>query len=497
MKKIALITAVCMVVSIFAFALPIYAEENYSEQYDKLPPDMLASYLSGALDSETSYSSNLFEYDNFLEAYYDNLTYNYGVNYKNSCGYIALGMLLSYYDTFLNDDIIPEQYDISSVGTETDMVGRRNSPGILRDIIENQYDSSDNLLEGLSATEYYSIIQSMSNFSLHAKLITIGASMGYYHFDNDLAPAITSLAQRIEILECFLNDISLMSSSEYEIQFAFAGMAEGYTSTNLRADTINMIQSGRPVLLGVGVPGENIGHAVIAYDYDAENNIVYCHLGFGANETHVPLDLTIFTEYRTAMVINFDMDDLPGFNYGVITLTNNIPSTEYYSYDDCSIFTYADDSDNLKHNSALRYYSSAEHVEKCSCGYINNLFPHNLSYSYHTPTQHYKNCYDCNYFGPETHSYTSVLASTLASGHQRACVCGQTITEAHYKSYRRPYNRDEHYVYCECGYLIETEYHTMVIGWKPGTSTCRGCGYIRDDNGMGEVIMGTDTEGEV
>lgn len=455
MKKTALITAMCIVLSIFTCALPIYAEENYFEQYEEMSSDMLSSYLSGALDSETSYSSNLYEYDSFLEAYYDNLTYNFGVNYKNSCGYIALGMLLSYYDTYLNDDIIPEQYDISSVGVGTDMIERRNSPGIFRDIIENQYDSSDTLLNGLSATDYYSIIQSMSNFSLHAKLITIGASEGYYNFDNDLAPALTSLASIIDIVSIFLNDISQVSDDDYDILYAFTGMTNGFTSNDLRNATISMIQAGHPVLLGVGVPNQKDGHAVIAYDYDSENDIVYCHFGFGANETHIPLDLSGFTEYRTAMVIDFNVDDNPGCNYGVTTIANNIPSTEYYSYDDCRIFTYAD-----THSYDYDYinYNAYKHVAYCECGeYV--LEDH----------LHLAPSYDCVLCGAEhTHTYGMSYEWVSDKIHTTTCVCGETKSEGHVVSATAlPIHGRK--VCLLCGGLASEGLSQMAVGSLPHT----------------------------
>lgn len=53
------------------------------------------------------------------------------MNYKGSCGYVAIGMILSYYDTFLDDSIIPEQYDMVSNGYDDNIILRRNSPGIL------------------------------------------------------------------------------------------------------------------------------------------------------------------------------------------------------------------------------------------------------------------------------------------------------------------------------------------------------------------------------
>ena len=94
------------------------------------------------------------------------------------------------------------------------------------------------------------------------------------------------------------------------------------------------------------------------------------------------------------------------------------------------------------------------------------------------------------------HDYVNNYVQLNGIQHKAYCVCGSFETETHHISYCRPMNNDLHYVYCECGYLIETDTHSMVIGWKPGTSTCRKCGYIRDDSGLGNVIMGDEDEME-
>ena len=114
MKKTALLICICIISTILLNSIPVVAveDEEYSEAMSE---ELLHDYLSRALDDETTYSSGITSYDNFMTAYYDNLTYNYGINYKNSCGYIALGMLLSYYDTYLYDGIIPEQFDAVSL----------------------------------------------------------------------------------------------------------------------------------------------------------------------------------------------------------------------------------------------------------------------------------------------------------------------------------------------------------------------------------------------
>ena len=68
-------------------------------------------------------------YSDFKSFYFDNLTQNFGMNYKGSCGYVAIGMMLSYYDTLLSDDIIPERYDVNSVGTTKSLTQSRNIKG--------------------------------------------------------------------------------------------------------------------------------------------------------------------------------------------------------------------------------------------------------------------------------------------------------------------------------------------------------------------------------
>ena len=47
--------------------------------------------------------------------YFEGLQENYPLNLLGSCTYVALTMLLTYYDTYLNDNIIPEVYDVPLV----------------------------------------------------------------------------------------------------------------------------------------------------------------------------------------------------------------------------------------------------------------------------------------------------------------------------------------------------------------------------------------------
>lgn len=175
---------------------------------DVLTPEEHWECLEEAISSSTVYNSSITEYHSHLVSYYDNLTYNFGMNYKGSCGYVAIGMLLSYYDTFLNDSIIPEQYDLVSNGYDGNMITRRNSPGVLKDIIARpNTQSSSSYGYSLSATEYYLYVNSYSATSLHAKLIMLGAERGYYDFLDDDTPSGTDFLERNNILNDYFQII--------------------------------------------------------------------------------------------------------------------------------------------------------------------------------------------------------------------------------------------------------------------------------------------------
>lgn len=117
--------------------------------------------LQNKILSSEPYSSGIAEYADFKTAYFDNLTYNFGANYKGSCGYVAIGMLLSYYDTYLDDSIITEAYDAPFIGYGSDTVERRNSLGVQKDFVCDP-DEIQGPKYGfsLNSQEYFSAISS-------------------------------------------------------------------------------------------------------------------------------------------------------------------------------------------------------------------------------------------------------------------------------------------------------------------------------------------------
>lgn len=277
------------------------------------------------------------------------------MNYKGSCGYVALAMLLSYYDTYFSDSVITEQYDIVSNGNGNDMVARRNSPGVLKDAVSVDYNNYEGF--DMGAHEYYNYMLTMQNSSLHAKFITMAAKHGYYDFNDNENPAGSSFNSRLVILKEYLKSRNL----SYKIDSCV-------DADNVREFTINKIQSGVPVLLSVR--NSSGGHAVVAYDYDADADIIYCHMGWNAKTTHVSPESSGFSIYNTAMAIDFIGTHCHSNNYKITTVNNNIPSTTSYCYDSPYIEVY-----NKTHiHSYIAYYehfgsvTNPYHKAYCSCG---------------------------------------------------------------------------------------------------------------------------------
>lgn len=365
--------------------------------------------------SDAPYSSGISSYSNFKTSYFDNLTYNFGMNYKGSCGYVAIAMILSYYDTFLSDAIVPEQYDINSVGETTDMILRRNSPGVLKDIISNPSDPADaGYGDSLSAIDYYSAIASLQATSLHAKLITIGAARGYYNYDNNKYPCGTTYGMRYNVINDYFSTVlGYALDTDYSIVSCNAESNPSLSST-VRDFAIEQVLLGNPVLLSVS--GTRGGHVVVAYDYDSSTDKLYCHMGWNASSTHTTIESYSYSIYKTALAINFNISHSHSNNYAVTVISDNVPTTNFYCYHDCRISTYT--NGNL-HSYTDHYtmHSSEKHKAYCYCGkYV--LRPHAIkegsTYTSHGHT--YGNCIDC---GAVVDLGTTIIIGPLSNNDNR------------------------------------------------------------------------------
>jgi len=343
----------------------------------------LREKVGQTLTNNDSYASGINSYDNYKNSYFDNLTYNFGMNYKGSCGYVAIAMLLSYYDTYLNDNIIAENFDVTSIGQETNMINRRNSPGIMKDIICNERLDANYGFD-LSAYDYYYHITAMKNQSLHANLITIGAEKGYYDFSDFNNPCGTNFAMRKEIITTYLSNRGISYSLDYCDR-----ESDSASSKYVRDYTISKIKEGYPVLLSIR--GDLGGHVAVAYDYNESSDQIYCHMGWSANETHVSPESEGFNVYKTATIIKFNEIHSHSNNYGVC---DNDGDISYFCYDSNSIYTYSKPVVTYTYER----YDKHQHIRVGSDG--------SRRYEFHAVSKSYGRYAYCDFCGEEIDMYT-------------------------------------------------------------------------------------------
>ena len=153
--------------------------------------------------TKASVASATKTYNTYLEAYFSNLTENFGENYKGSCGYVAMGMILSYFDNYYSDEIVPEEYDVRSSGIGRNMIIRNSSPGVMKD--DYLYAEYGKLSKDVTAQEYYNYLLSYERYSLHAKLILYANNIqGLYDFNDQNNPCGITMSEMDNVIKCYL-----------------------------------------------------------------------------------------------------------------------------------------------------------------------------------------------------------------------------------------------------------------------------------------------------
>lgn len=375
------------------------------------------------------------QYSSFMQAYFDNLKYNFGMNYQGSCGYVAASMLLSYYDTFLSDRIVPENYDINSISNTYDIYSRFNSPGTLKDIIS--LPSNPNYASygyEMGSIDYYEKVYEMSNMSLHSKLITIGESLGFYNYEAEINHYCSSSLNEIwDVLDEYLGDI-LFTSSHYEIIDVLPSSSE-----DVRNFVIEKIELGYPVYLTVR--DDDSGHAVVAYDYDETNDLIYVHMGYDSESTHVTPESEGYNEYTGAFIIDWSIDHEHSNNYGVYS--NDGTEINYYCYDNplLSILSHV-----CYYDAGYESNNFRNHKVKCKCGNYYNE-PHTIIEN---------ECVKCDY----GHIHNYVTSYYNENYHQTWCTCGYTVLQYHIVN-------NENLEYCVvCNTEITNNYNLLSGGVK-------------------------------
>lgn len=250
-----------MIIKLFIFLSQLFC---YANTIDKEK-----GYSSGTADlnvQKVLYSlnnKNDFESNSITTNYFKNLSENFGLNINGSCTYVAMGMLLSYYDSIYDDQIIDERFERKSL--IDDSISKCESPGILSDSYSNYFQNAGyewgKYIEGNKSRyfDYYLISKydrNVNSYNGFQKINPVSLYDQYWNFRN-----------------YFLMDRGLNNSVIDIIQISATNNQDFLSIVK------NQIANKIPVMLNVQLE-EIGGHTVIAYDYDDKTDSFIVHTGW-------------------------------------------------------------------------------------------------------------------------------------------------------------------------------------------------------------------------
>lgn len=362
----------------------------------------------------SKYINNSFYFENLSE----NIGDNDANNYSGSCGYVALEMILSYYDTFLNDNIISDSYDVEvsksfSSYNDISLVSFPESPGV------------DN------------------NF--HGYFIQFGINNGYSEVNDN---------------STYANDMDSLMSDYFE----FMGLSVTTDETSLIENKINFcktaINSNYPVLVSIrgtdtAIDPRDLSHAVVAYGYDETG--IYVHFGW----RNSPLVNVNINNYTIAHSVYFIVNESHVCSDNYEWSANGCTGT----FCPCGIKTCNHETLNYE------YRTSSDHIVSCNaCNYSYIEEHDDLAYESITSTHHKVSCLTCEDYYYELHDYVveGDIQTCTECGHQEEICYHENMI---YENYTSAY----HNVNCaNCDYSY-TEEHDIYV--QDHTQYCSKCDY--------------------
>lgn len=254
-----------------------------------------------------------------MSKYFKNLNKCIGKNLNGSCGYVALGMLLSYYDTFYNDDTIAEQYDYQITPSSMEELVNE-SPGV-----RTEPDGFGGDLN--KRTEY---IREHSNEYFQSYLISLcmdNEEINYYNMYKKVT-GINDINMLLALDRgCVQNILQFyIKSRSLDRYYHVIGKTLDKDSRD-NSEVIKFIKeqldSGLPVI--VGTEKKDIAHmqVVHSYCYNSRNNKYYFYANVGvdnSNGSNCYVDPDFIVD---ACTLYPPFNALGSDNYGYFTINSN------------------------------------------------------------------------------------------------------------------------------------------------------------------------------
>ena len=399
--------------------LSVFVIIKTPKEYTEFTDEPLSVPEEYSLNTEiSSYSPDL--NSSYMVTYFSNLKENMAYNFGSSCVFVALSSVLSYYDSWYNDDFIPEYFDVNSTSTSLS-TALSTSPGIK--IVDTKFSTTSvtycDALYSIVTNKYndfscYLMWYSYNNLNTESK--TIG---------NLSTKNIQKLLDYVYGIG-YINLISVGLKENYNEDYSV-------TQTEKINFIKNCIDSGKPCIVSISDPEEYEGepharHAVVAYDYDDEH--IYANFGWKSSNTylHYPL-LNKPIRNNTYSIINyaiaFDIDStFRPYSNNYVVYESGVYN--YYSYNGL-----LGDASAIHQHPIGHPQNSNTHSYACpTCHFLVKIEHTNINFTSVGNINHNKKCSSSSCSSiTEKHKFTYVKKTGY---HKEVCVeCGYTQNTAH------------------------------------------------------------------
>lgn len=418
---------------------------------------------------------------------------------ENTCPYVAMSLILTYYDSYWNDSFVDDEYEWNRA-----LYSSRSDNLIRTFAAIDEAQAWDNYIESLNlgtnvATDTYYRNYALQNSSvnnyLEPYLVALGCSLYLHQNPNDTLGL--AYYEAASVLRYYLIGIQGFSESAVSVNF------RNESDYDVISKMKEIIKKGYPVYYSgkrIDSDGEKSGHAMVAYGIDVYGNIML-HTGWAGNEHRILLVVPGTEEhYRSNSSEEGDEPVLTNYtlNKSIIWLELDediIQHTHSYNYLDsdtgeslcsCQIYKF-----HPEHENNHRYFvktDSLKRWEECGCGNTRNTHVHEKNYTIDSLELHSEECSICDYEAQVEHTF--YLKSLNSIYHIEECECGMVgeITE-HAESKYSKQNNTSHSILCNCGYVMGTASHSLVP-FGNQRYKCTDCGALF--NASSDIIIKKD-----
>ena len=234
---------------------------------------------------------------NIMYNFFNNAKKNIGFNIANSCTFVALDMILDYYDFYLNDNIIPDTYDIHhNVNYQISYNGTFNSNV---EVLETQTYTEKNALIDYGIenfNDYLSFISDYADEYFHLYLLRESMNENNMYVNPEEGSFAITMQDFSDFSRSCIQNLNINGNVNYY-----------YTTntSNYLSYIKSKIDNGIPVIINIGASNNNIAHAVVAYHYSG--NIIYFNDGYG-NYTHCTIEQLGY-EYYLGEIVTIEVEE--------------------------------------------------------------------------------------------------------------------------------------------------------------------------------------------